>query len=111
MDLKDREHFDELILKAVQSGKQETSGLVAYINKQHYDFNQKLDDYIKDDMEWKKQTQKDDIEWKREAQPVIDMGKSIAGFSKISKIIIGVGVAIGSLYGGITWLGHIIKNN
>ena len=29
MDSRDRDHFEEIIIKAVQSGKQETSGLVS----------------------------------------------------------------------------------
>lgn len=98
MNEKDRAHFDELILKAVQSGKQETSGLVADIKTKFHLIDDKIGNYIKEDMKWKE-----------EAQPVIDMGKNIAGFSKVTKIIIGVGGAIGSLYFGIAWLQNLIN--
>lgn len=99
MNQQDREHFDGLIVKAVQAGKQETSGLVADIKTKFHLLDDKIDGYIKDDTKWKK-----------EAQPVIDMGMNIAGFSKVTKIIVGIGAAIGSIWYGFTWIStHIIK--
>lgn len=95
MNHEDREHFEGLIVKAVQAGKQETSGLVADIKTKFHLLDDKIDNYIKEDKEWKE-----------EAQPVIDMGKNIAGFSKITKMIIGIGAVIGSIYGLVTWINN-----
>lgn len=43
MDLKDREHFEELLIKAVQSGKQETSGIVLEFKEHVKKLNDKTD--------------------------------------------------------------------
>lgn len=43
MDSKDREHFDELILKAVQSGKKETSGIILEFKEHVNELGQKTD--------------------------------------------------------------------
>jgi DNA-binding protein YbaB len=43
MDNRDREHFDELILKAVQSGKKETSGIILEFKEHIKVLNDKTD--------------------------------------------------------------------
>jgi CHAD domain-containing protein len=94
MDEQDKQYFDELILKAVQSGKKETSQLVdivihriepaiekaieKYVNGKISTLSHKLDNYIESDNEWKKT-----------AQPVIEMGKNVTGFGKVSLYLLG----------------------
>lgn len=51
-----------------------------------------------------------DTQWKEDAKPVIDMGKNINGFGKISKVILSLMVAIGSAWGLIEWISGKIAN-
>ena len=51
-----------------------------------------------------------DTQWKEDAKPVIDMGKNINGFAKISKVILSLMVAIGSAWGLIEWISGKIAN-
>jgi hypothetical protein len=51
-----------------------------------------------------------DTQWKEDAKPVIDMGKNINGFGKISKVILSLMVAIGSAWGLIEWISGKISN-
>lgn len=95
-----QQHFDDLIIKAVQSGKQETSGLVDTIlhkidshieesinrnvNGKINLLTQKVDNYVKQDNEWK-----------IKAEPVIQMGQQVQGFGKVSLYIVGFVASVG----------------
>ena len=69
------------------------------VNGKIDNIDKKLSDYIKTD-----------TAWKVEAQPVINMGKNINGFGKISKVILSLMVAIGSAWGLIEWISGKIAN-
>lgn len=101
MTPEDRQHFEDLIVKAVQSGKQETSGLVELIlhriepvvatsieknvNGKINKLTDKLDDYIKSDNQWKS-----------EYEPFL---KGVASVSFSGKILLKLVVVIGTILG------------
>lgn len=107
----DYEKLEGLIFKAVQQGKQETSGLVdMVIHKMEakleesiaksitYNVNgkikaidEKIDNYIEKDLEWKKL----DEEWKEEIIPQIEAVKEFRGWGKVSVGLISFFAAIG----------------
>lgn len=111
--------LEGIIIKANQSGKQETSGLVdmvihkmetkieesinrnvnGKINKLH----DKIDAYIKTDDAWKVTYKKEDDAWKLEAQPVIDMGRNVRGFSTVSLYILGFILSVTSAVMGLLY--------
>ena len=86
--------FEDLILKAVQSGKKETSDLVdmvihkiepaiensvnKYVNGKLDKMNLKIDDYIVSDLQWKER-----------AEPTLQMGQNVAGFGRVLLYIVG----------------------
>lgn len=110
MDKQLVEHFDEVIAKAVQSGKKETSGLVDDILKKQDKYigeaiekhvNGKIRKLTEDfsthrleDIEWKK----GDREWKETAFPIIEMGKNMQGFGKVTLYLVGFAASIGGLF-------------
>jgi len=113
MTQEEKEYFQELIVKAVQSGKQETSGLVSDIqhkittavaeqvketvNGKIDKINHKIDEYIIADNKWKESV-----------TPSIDAMKKIQDFSSVSswifKGIMLLGGACGVLYGFYNFL-------
>ena len=100
MTIEDREHLEGIIVKAIQSGKNETSGLVSDFKKEIHLLHDRFDLFsIENKNKWE------------EAQPVIEMGKNINGFAKIAKILLAIGVAIGSAYAGIEWIQRIVEKN
>ena len=111
MNPQEKQHFEDLLIKAIQSGKRETSDLVdMVIHKiepavekavEKY-VNGKLDNYIRDDMAWKSL----DADWKARAEPVIKMGENVAGFSKVSLYIVGF---VASVAGAILVIINLIK--
>lgn len=105
MNQQDRDHFDEIILRAVQATKQENSGLILSIKRDLDNLKVSTDEFhIKNDDRWKENEQR----W-IEALPVIQMGKNIAGFSIVMKWVLAAMVAIGSIYGGFEWFQNVIK--
>ena len=88
-------HFEDLIFKAVQSGKQETSGLVDMIMhkiEKELDpaiqkaVNGKLETYIQKDliwkdkdMEWKENREK----WEKRAEPVVKAFENTSWLSSV----------------------------
>lgn len=113
MTQEEREHFEGIIVKAVQSGKQETSGLVDMImhkleggietsinknvNGKLDKMNTKIDDYIKSDLLWK-----DTI------MPSIEIMRKMEGFytvgSAILKTLVILGGAGGVIFAVIQYL-------
>lgn len=93
--------LEELIVKAVQSGKQETSGLVEmvihkiepaiekavekHVNGKIKNLDYKLDEYIKHD-----------LEWKAEITPQIESVKEFKGWGKVTLGLLGFFAAIGT---------------
>lgn len=51
---------------------------------------------------------KQDIEWKKDAAPVIEMGKSLNGFSTVVKWLFGIAISIGSIWLGIEYIANKI---
>jgi len=96
-----KEHIDDLFLRAIQSGKKETSDLVDMVIhkiepavQQAVDksINGKLYKIIEEQKEHKeivKDYIKEDMEWKSRAEPVIAMGKNVQGFGKVSLYMLG----------------------
>lgn len=103
----DKEYFGELIVKAVQSGKNETSGLFANIkyrmdesDSERHSLHEKIDSFVnQNNIKWEEQNKRWD-----DAKDVLDMGKNIAGFTKIAKIILAVCAAVGSIWFGFLWV-------
>jgi len=107
MKQEELEYLEGLIVKAVQSGKQETSGLVAmimhkieneldpaikkHVNGQFNDFKHEFRDYVESD-----------IKWKDDARPVIEMGKNLQGASKVMLYLTGFVITIGGAFKIIT---------
>lgn len=114
------EHLEGLIVKAVQSGKQETSDLVDAVIKKiepavqiavDKSINGKLYKIMDEQKEHKEIVQdyiKEDMKWKESAQPVITMGQNVQGFGKVSLYILGF---VASVAGVIIYILNIIKKN
>lgn len=112
MTLEDRQHFEELLLKAIQSGKKETSGLVdmimhklekeidpaikKHVNGQFTSFKEEFRAYVSED-----------IQWKKDAMPVIEMGRNVQGFGKVSLYMVGF---VASVAGAIAILFNLLKD-
>lgn len=110
MDQELKNHFDEIILKAVQSGKKETSGLVndilrkqdkyigeaieKHVNGKIRALTQELKDHRAEDTVWKQE----DRQWKENAFPIIEMGKNMQGFGKVTLYLVGFAASIGGLF-------------
>ncbi len=98
-----KEHFDDMFMKTYQSGKSETSGIVAdiirkmdnsielsvrrHVNGNIIGLKTLIDNYIKEDEEWKKR-----------AEPVIKMGENAQGTSKFVLYLSGLILAMGGAY-------------
>ncbi len=92
MNQMDRDLLKEIIRESINGE------FTAELSKRMSGVERKVDDFIKTNNE----------KW-AEAQPVIDMGKNINGFAKTTKILIGVGVAIGSIWYAFEWISNFIK--
>lgn len=81
-DLKDHltKHQDENIEK----------GIKKHVNGNIKELAQRLDEYIKDDTEWKEL-----------AQPAIDLGKNIKSFGLVSLYLLGAIAALGAAFASI----------
>lgn len=77
---------------------QEAVGIAikVHVNGKIDRMNDKIDAYIKSDMEWKEK-----------AQPVLDMGNNVQGFGKVSLYIIGF---IASVAGAIAVIINLLKD-
>ena len=107
-------HFEDLLIKAVQAGKQETSGLVDMImhklekgieesinrnvNGKIIGLTTKVDDYIKSDNEWKK-----------DVTPSIEIMKKIRGSSSVIRWVVQTIILLGVLVGTIIGIGKLFK--
>lgn len=105
-----KNHFDEIILKAVQSGKKETSGLVddilkkqdkyigeaieKHVNGKIRKLTEEFQNHREEDILWKKE----DRQWKETAFPIIEMGKNMQGFGKVTLYLVGFAASIGGLF-------------
>lgn len=92
MDHKILEHLEGILVKAVQAGKQETSGLVGDI-KRHLTLQDTKLEELHDEFTVHKLVvenhYKEDKEWKDSAMPVIEMGRNVSGFGKVSLYVLG----------------------
>lgn len=113
MTPEEREHFENLIVKAVQSGKKETSDLVdtilhriepvvakaieTHVNGKIRAIDAKFDAYIVDDNKWKEK-----------ALPAINIGLNALTFGSVSvgllKFVAILGVACGFVYAFFKWI-------
>ena len=101
MTPEDKQHFEDIIVKAVQSGKKETSDLAdhiihkiepaveasisKYVNGKINTLTQKLDDYIAED-----------LKWKAEYEPYL---KGMASINLGGRIIIKAIITVGTIIG------------
>lgn len=114
MTPEDRQHFDELLLKAQQSGKQETSDLVddimrrvdivveksieKYVNGKIRAIDTKIDTYIREDAEFNDRMKSDTDQWRATADKSLEFVKNTTAFGKVFMYLVGVFIAIGTLY-------------
>ena len=112
MNEQQTKYFEEIIIKAVQQGKQETSGLVEmvihkiepaiekavekHVNGKIRALDYKIDEYIKHD-----------LEWKAEITPQIESVKEFKGWGKVTLGLLGFLSAIG---GCILLVINLFKN-
>lgn len=106
-----KEDFEEIILKAIQSGKQETSGLAGYLKDEIKELkkiqetqNSIVNRYIEKDTEDKEKI----FAWQEKANPALEIMHSMRGFAStggwILKGVLLIGGAIGVVYGGIVFI-------
>jgi len=113
MKPEDKQHFEDLIVKAVQSGKRETSDLVdtilhriepvvakaieTHVNGKIRNLDTKIDAYIVEDNKWKEK-----------ALPAINIGLNALTFGSVSvgllKFVAILGVACGFVYTFFRWI-------
>lgn len=114
MNEDEKKHFEELIFKAVQSGKKETSDLVDMImhklengieesinrnvNGKIKVLTQRFDDYVVSDNEWK-----DGV------TPSIDIMKKVKASSSVIRWVVQTVILLGILIGTITGLIKLFK--
>lgn len=103
--------FEEILVKAIQSGKQETSGLAGYLKdemkelrKMQEQQNILVNKYIEKDTEDKEKI----FAWQEKANPALEIMHSMRGFAStggwILKGVLLIGGAVGVLYGGIVFI-------
>lgn len=114
MTPEEKAHFEDLIVKAVQSGKKETSDLVDMImhklengieesinrnvNGKIKVLTQRFDDYVISDNEWK-----DGV------TPSIEIMKKIQGSSSVIRYVVQTIILFGVLVGTFIGLGKLFK--
>lgn len=92
-----------------QATKQENSGLMGDVKSMIKENNANLALLLKDFQDHKAIVYahfESDKEWKASATPVIDMGKNVQGFGKVSLYVIGF---VASVTGAIIGLLHLTK--
>lgn len=110
MTLEDKTHFEDLLIKAVQSGKKETSGLVdliihkqepaikqaikEHVNGQFDRFKEEFRIYVVKDTQDKEKI----FKWQSEADPYI---KGLANITGSGKIIVWIAIAITTIISAI----------
>lgn len=108
MTPEEQKHFEDLIVKAVQSGKQETSGLVDMImhklesgiedsinknvNGKIKSLSEKVDNYIKTDNDWK-----DEVRPSLDVMEKMRVGSSILNW--VAKTVILLAAVVGAIIG------------
>lgn len=99
MTEQDKQHFEGLLVKAVQAGKQETSGLVDMIMHEIKSRDEARDAKINAlDEKFEAFTIR--------AEPVLKMGENVEGFGKVSLYILGF---FASVSGVVFSIIHFIK--
>lgn len=68
-------------------------GIEKHVNGGVREMHRKLDDHVKEDKGWKKK----DAEWKEEAKPVLDMGRNVRAFGKVTKAVLLFMALVGGL--------------
>lgn len=121
MNDQEREHFEELIVKAIQSGKKETSDLVTDIisrienklgssiatsieknvNGKINRLNEKIDTYINEDNKYKERITKDTDEWRQSADAKLQIVSDWEAFGKIGSKILGLVIMLGTASGAM----------
>lgn len=122
MDKQEIEHFEGLLVKAVQSGKRETSDLVdSVIHKMSIHIDSAVEKSVEKHINGKitkltKELQDhqivvtqhyiDDKEWKEQAAPILELGRNVTGFGKVSLYVLGF---VASVLGAIILLMDFLK--
>ena len=102
-------HFEDILIKAVQAGKQETSGLVEMImhkleTKIEESINNNINDKIKNIDDKIDAYIKSDLEWKESVTPSIETMKELRSFGRVSgyigRAVLLLGAVASAIYAG-----------
>jgi len=130
MTPEDRVYFEELLLKANQAGKQETSGLVAmimhkiekeldpaikkHVNGQFNDVKKEFQDFKQEFQTYAEQDEKDKqniLKWQADYSPYLDTIATLTKSGKMTTVfIIAIGAVCGAIVGTIAFVREIILN-
>jgi len=89
-----RDYYEDLLVKAIQAGKQETSGLAGDLKASMQKLETKFDRHLELDKLWKEE----DKLWKEKAEPVLQIVKNMRAFGKVTLYIVGFLSAIGGAF-------------
>ena len=111
MNEDDKKHFEEFLLKAVQSGKRETSGLVDEImHKMEHGIEKAIDKNVNGKI--KRLDEKidnyilQDNAWKSEFEPYM---KGVANLTGSGKILLWLSIAVTSIGGAVLLIKNLLK--
>lgn len=119
MNEQEREHFEGLIVKAIQSGKKETSDLVTDIiarienklestiaasieknvNGKIRKLDEKIDVYINEDNKYKERITKETDDWRKGADDKLKIVSDIQAFGSVGSKILGFIIMLGAASG------------
>lgn len=119
MNEQEREHFEGLIVKAIQSGKKETSDLVTDImarienklentiaasieknvNGKIRKLDEKIDVYINEDNKYKERITKETDDWRKGADDKLKIVSDIQAFGNVGSKILGFIIMLGAASG------------
>ena len=119
MNEQEREHFEGLIVKAIQSGKKETSDLVTDImarienklestiaasieknvNGKIRKLDEKIDVYINEDNQYKERITKETYDWRKGADDKLKIVSDIQAFGNVGSKILGFIIMLGAASG------------
>lgn len=92
------------------SNNKEHSNLIADLRKRDEEKSEvihEISDIVKELRDEFRQHRKEDLEWKTTAMPVIEMGRNVQGFGKVSLYILGFFASVmGAIYGIIELIKH-----
>lgn len=117
MSEQELQRLEELLFRAVQTGKKETSDLVTdvlsrldpaiqqgiekHVNGKIRAIDKKIDDYIQHDMEYNSRIEKETMTWRASADSKLKIVSDWEAFGTISSKILGLVIMLGTASGAI----------